>query len=77
MTNTGHPANSALMGVTLMGAKVMSSCAPCVILSQVSNDDMADFRREMVAARDAADAVVKGIDDHLLGQQLTDLPFVP
>lgn len=60
-----HPANFALLTMAAIGAKQVTTCAPCVILAMVASDDLAEFRAAMVNARETAGKAITSIDNQL------------
>lgn len=60
-----NPANDALLTIALMGAKAVASCARCVILDQLTNDEVEEFRSELEAVEQSASAAREMINRHL------------
>lgn len=65
-----NPGNQALLTVAALGAKGMINAAPCVILAQLTNDDLAGFREVLAEAATMACKTIAAIDNHLRSQEL-------
>lgn len=60
-----HPANHALLTMTAVGVKMISNCAPALIIDQLTPEELMEFRAELSEAEMIVEQVRKNVDASL------------